>query len=188
MVRKLGKEVKEWFKVSEIAKVVGVSKVSIYNKIKTIDADILQSLWKREKGIIYYNIKAVDIIINAFNQNEYVPSESQEQNEDETEEIENNKNDNEYREKYISELENEIKYLKDQIAIKDDLIVKHVKLIENEQVLRKQDQQAITLLEEDRAKAINDKMVEWREGHFKGECEENKKSFNIIKRMFNKGK
>ncbi|MBN2619439.1 MAG: hypothetical protein JXR64_14110 [Spirochaetales bacterium] len=180
----MGKEVKEWFKVSEIAKVVGVSKVSVYNKIKTIDANILQSLWKREKGIIYYNIKAVDVIINAFNQNEYVPSENQ----DETENGEDNKDDNEYREKYISELENEIKYLKEQIAIKDDLIVEHVKLIENEQVLRKQDQQAITLLEEDRAKAINDKMVEWREEHFKEECEENKKPFNIIKRIFNKEK
>lgn len=183
-MRKLGKEVKEWFKVSEIAKVVGVSKVSVYNKIKTIDANILQSLWKREKGIIYYNIKAVDIIINAFNQNEYVPSENQE----ETENIEDNKNDNEYREKYISELENEIKYLKEQITIKDDLIINHVKLIENEQVLRKQDQQAITLLEEDRAKAINDKMAEWREEHFKEECKENKKPFNIIKRLFNKEK
>lgn len=183
-MRKLGKEVKEWFKVSEIAKVVGVSKVSVYNKIKTIDANILQSLWKREKGIIYYNIKAVDIIINAFNQNEYVPSENQE----ETENIEDNKNDNEYREKYISELENEIKYLKEQITIKDDLIINHVKLIENEQVLRKKDQQAITLLEEDRVKAINDKMVEWREEHFKEGCEENKKTFNFIKRFFNKEK
>lgn len=158
----MGKEVKEWFKVSEIAKTVGVSKVSVYNKIKTINADILQSLWKREKGIIYYNIKAVDIIINAFNQNEYVPSENQNENES----IEDNINDNEYREKYISELESEIKYLKEQIVIKDDLIINHVKLIENEQVLRKQDQQAITLLEEDRANAINKKMVAWREEHF----------------------
>lgn len=184
-MRKLEKEVKEWFKVSEIANVVGVSKVSIYNKIKTIDADILQSLWKREKGITYYNIKAVDIIINAFNQNEYVPPEPDVQNE---EEIQDNQDHNEYREKYILELENEIKYLKDQIVVKDDLIDKHIKLIENEQVLRKQEQQAITLLEEDRAKVINDKMVQWREGHFKEKYEGNKESFNFIKRFFNKGK
>ncbi len=183
-MRKLGKEVKEWFKVSEMAKMMGLSKVSVYNKIKTIDANILQSLWKKEKGITYYNKKAFDIIRNDFNQNNYAPSEDQ----DETERIEDNRNYNEYREKYISELENEIKYLKEQIAIKDDLIVEHVKLIENEQVLRKQDQQAITLLEEDRAKAINNKMAEWRDEHFKEECEENKKSFNIIKKLFNKEK
>lgn len=174
----MGKEVKEWFKVSEIAKVVGVSKVSVYNKIKTIDTNILQSLWKREKGIMYYNIKAVDIIINAFNQNEYVPSENQE----ETENIEDNKNDNEYIEKYILELENEIKYLKEQITIKDELIVNHVKLIENEQVLRKQDQQAITLLEEDRARAIEEKMTTWREEHYS----EPKNEDGFLKRIFKK--
>lgn len=170
----MGKEVKEWFKVIEIAEMVGLSKVSIYNKIKTIDESILQSLWKKEKGVIYYNIKAVDIIVDAFNQNDYVPSENQ----DEIENIEDNK----YREKYISELENEIKFLKEQIKVKDDLIVNHVKLIENEQVLRREDQQAITLLEEDRARSIDEKMTTWREEHYS----DVKKEDGFLKRIFKK--
>lgn len=174
----MGKEIKEWFKVVEIAEMVGLSKVSVYNKIKTIDEDILQSLKKKEKGVIYYNIKAVEIIVNSFNQNEPTPSES----EYKFENVEDNKKDDKYREKYILELENEIKYLKEQISIKDELIINHVKLIENEQVLRKQDQQAITLLEEDRARAINEKMTTWREEHYS----EPKNEDGFLKRIFKK--
>lgn len=170
---------KEWFKVIEIAEMIGFSKVSVYNKIKAINSDTLQGLQKKEKGITYYNQKAVDIIRDLFNQNDY---EAAEVIEDESENTRTNIEDNKYLEKYILELENEIKYLKEQISIKDELIINHVKLIENEQVLRKQDQQSITLLEEDRARAIDEKMATWREEHYS----EHKNEYGFLKRIFKK--
>lgn len=178
----MSKGVKEWHKVIEIAEMLGFSKVTVYNKIKTINSDTLQGLQKKEKGITYYNQKAVDIIRDSFKQNDY---EAAEISEDEKESIKENISDNKYLEKYISELENEVKFLKEQIKVKDDLIVNHVKLIENEQVLRREDQQAMKLLEDDRAKAIDEKMDTWRKEHYT-EPTEPKNEDGFLKRIFKK--
>jgi len=63
----VSKEIKEWFKVIEIAEMLNLSKVSVYNKIKTINSNTLQGLQKKEKGITYFHVKAVNIIKAEFN-------------------------------------------------------------------------------------------------------------------------
>lgn len=198
----MGKEVKEWFKVIEIAEMLGFSKVSVYNKIKTINSDTLQGLQKKEKGITYYNQKAFDIIRDSFKQNDY---EAAEVIEDESENTRVDIEDNKYLEKYILKLESDIEYYKEElrknkedIKEKDNLIKnelnkgnelfqehiklskEHVKLLENEQILRRDNIKEINLLEEERAKAIDEKMNTWREEHYL----EPKNKGGFFKRLF----
>lgn len=175
----MSKEVKEWFKVIEIAELLGLSKVSIYNKIKALDNDVLQPLQRKEKGITYFNLKAVDIIRAAFTQDNDIAVDADEVAPEETEDINGG---NEYIGLYISELKSEIEFLKEQIKNKDDLINKHVKLVENEQVLRREEQRAAALLEEARIKEIDNKISEWRKEHFKEPAQEE----GFFKRLFRK--
>ena len=173
----MSKENKEWFKVIEIADMLGFSKVTIYNKIKEIKEETLQPLRKKEKGITYYNYKLIDILRNEnLSDDSFVDIKSEEMVQDEmTATVINDK----YIDLYISELKSEIEFLKNQILIKDELIIKQLKLIENEQILRREDQKGISLLEEQRIKNIDEKMTTWREVHFK---EESKEGF--FKRIF----
>lgn len=198
----MGKEVKEWFKVIEIAEILGFSKVSVYNKIKAINSDTLQGLQKKEKGITYYNQKAVDIIRDSFKQNDYEVAEIIE---DEKGSIGERISDYKYLEKYILKLESDIEYYKEElrknkedIKEKDNLIKnelnksnelfqehiklskEHVKLLENEQILRRDNMKEINLLEEERSKAIDEKMNTWREEHYSDP--KNKDGF--LKRLF----
>lgn len=175
----MSKEIKQWFKVVEIADMVGYSKVSVYNKIKTFNSDILKDLQKKEKGITYFNLEAVEIIRAAFNQDNFSNVDI-----DHEETAEDNTPNNEYINLYITELQNEIEFLKGQIHTKDDLINKHVKLVENEQVLRREEQQAISLLEEARSREIDEKLMTWRNEHFSKDIKENKKG--LFKKLFRK--
>lgn len=109
------KENKEWFKVIEIADMIDVSKVSVYNKIKTLNSDVLQGLQKKEKGITYFHLKAVGIIKELFN-----PDSTQTSDIDQDEiSAEENISDNEFVGLYISELKGEVESLKDQMQTKD---------------------------------------------------------------------
>lgn|GEM_PF-3966499 len=104
---KVSNESKEWFKVIEIADLLRLSKVIIYNKIKTLDNDVLQPLQSKEKGIAFYNYKIIDMIrdnpINTIK-----------------EEVAADTTSDKYIDIYISELKEEIRFLKEQIRAKAD--------------------------------------------------------------------
>ncbi len=163
---------KEWFKVIEIADLLRLSKVSIYNKIKTLDNDVLQPLQRKEKGITYYNYKIIDMIRdNPINTTK--------------EETAADTTSDKYIDIYISELKDEINFLKEQIRNKDDLILRQVKLVENDQILRRDNSPQINQLEEDRSRAVDEKMTTWREEHFSSEIKEIKESpLQRLKRFF----
>ncbi|GAA0780049.1 hypothetical protein GCM10008908_39450 [Clostridium subterminale] len=168
----MNNESKEWFKVIEIADLLGLSKVSIYNKIKTLDNDVLQPLQRKEKGITYYNYKIIDMI--GDNPIDKAKDEV-------VADIVSDK----YIDIYISELKEEIKFLKEQIRSKDDLILKQVKLVENEQILKREEQKAIQMLEESKAKEVDEKLTVWREQHYSSEIKEIKESpLQRLKRFF----
>ena len=168
----MSNESKEWFKVIEIADLLGLSKVSIYNKIKTLDNDVLQPLQRKEKGITYYNYKIIDMIRdNPINTTK--------------EEAAADTTSNKYIDIYISELKDEIEFLKEQIRNKDDLILRQVKLVENDQILRGNNSTQINQLEENRSRVIDEKMTTWREEHFSSDIEEIKESpLQRLKRFF----
>lgn len=107
---KVSKEFKEWFKVIEIADLLGLSKVSVYNKIKTLNSDTLQSLQKKEKGITYYNFKIIDMLRSESGSQD---NKSESDNPDQ-DEASADIDDNNYKELYISHLEKEIEYLRQQ--------------------------------------------------------------------------
>lgn len=171
------KEIKEWLKVIEIADMIGVSKVSVYNKIKTLNSDILQGLQKKEKGITYFHLKAVNIISELFNPDNTQPVDDEISTEEDIP-------DNEYVGLYISELKGELKSLKEQMQTKDiqiseanERLKQAHKLIENNQILLKdKPKQDIFLLEEHfqdldtKLEEVKNKMADRKE-------QQNKKSF-----------
>lgn len=168
----MSNESKEWFKVIEIADLLGLSKVSIYNKIKTLDNDVLQPLQRKEKGITYYSYKIIDMIRD----NPVITTK---------EETATDIISDKYIDIYISELKEEIKFLKEQIHNKDDLISKHIKLVENEQILRGEQQKAIQMIEESRTKEADGKLTVWREKSFSSEGKDIKESpLQRLKRFF----
>lgn len=165
---------KEWYRVIEIADLLSLSKVSIYNKIKTIESETLQPLQRKEKGITYYHAKLIDILRDTSSQQTNTQEDISQE-----EAAADIVNDN-YADLYISELKSEIEFLKEQIRNKDGLLEKHVKLIENEQVLRREEQRAIIMLEEARAKEVDEKITSWRKEHFT----EQKNEDGFLKRLF----
>ena len=133
---KVSEEIKDWFKVIEIAEMLNLSKVSVYNKIKTINSDILQGLQRKEKGITYFHVKAVNIIKAEFNQEQDTNTETATTTEDY-----NIKDD------FINTLKNQ---LKDQSAIIHELnerLRQEQELNKNNQVLQLRQPQDIKALE-----------------------------------------
>lgn len=158
--------VKEWFNISEIADKLNFSRPTVYKKISTIDIDILRSLQKREKNITYYSVKVIDILKKDLSYDDITKSEiTFDAAEDQAapEEIKN------YEEDYIQDLKSQIEFLKEQLRTKDDLILNHVKLIENEQVLRREQQKTYALMDEERARQVDEKLQAWRKEHFEEE-------------------
>ena len=125
----MSKEFKEWFKVSELAVLLGLSKVSIYNKIKQVDDAALQPLRKVDKGVTYYHFKILDFL---------QPKEEQPEQQTET--------DNKYVDDYIRSLQDQVDHLKEQIAVKDEQIATRDKQMEYMQVLLK-DKKEVQLLD-----------------------------------------
>lgn len=112
---------KEWLNISEIADLLQCSRPTVYKKIDTVDTVVLQTLQKRVKNVTYYNYKLVDILKEEPPQPQdksidIKPKEPADlkivlENQDEaaTDIVSDN-----YRERYISHLEKEIEYLKQQ--------------------------------------------------------------------------
>ena len=132
----MSEEIKEWFKVIEIAEMLNLSKVSVYNKIKTINSNTLQGLQKKEKGITYFHVKAVNIIKAEFNQEQDTNAETETITEDY-----NIKDD------FINTLKDQ---LKDQSVIIHELnerLRQEQELNKNNQVLQLRQPQDIKALE-----------------------------------------
>lgn len=137
----MSKEIKEWFKVTEIADTLGFSKVTVYNKIKGFKEETLQPLRKTLKGITYYNYKIIDLL------KDKIQPEGIDQEETATEEIENH-NKKGYEDEYIQDLKADINFLRQQVQELNNRLATEQELTKNMQVLQlKQQAPDIKMLE-----------------------------------------
>jgi transcriptional regulator with XRE-family HTH domain len=137
----MSKEFTEWLKVSEIANLLGLSRVTIYKKLKQVNSEDLQSLQQVNNGITYYNVKILDIL---------QPKEPSEEPIKEEEEHHKDATQSNYTNEYITSLLLQIDFLKEQLDVKDEQLTTKDRLLENMQVLLKDKQQPdIKLLDQE---------------------------------------
>lgn len=91
---------KEWLNISEIAQMIGISRVTMYSRLEKIDKKVLHSLQIKVKGKVLYNIKIIEILSDIKSIN-----------------LEKN-----YKKDYIENLKDEISFLKAQIIARDEQI------------------------------------------------------------------
>ncbi|MDU2057602.1 MAG: hypothetical protein E6716_19225 [Clostridioides difficile] len=178
--------------VSEISVLTGLSKVSIYKKIKQ---EKFQEFITRNKGITYVSEDGVKLILKEFEVKRVksdglnsLNCEHDFENEEVAITIENKGIEEEkewlkeLKVEYINSLKDEIKYLRKQIEKKDNQIQELINLNKNNQVLLKQqqDKEINQLKLEDHIKEFDEKLLVLKE---KMEQKRNtKKSFlNIFK-------
>ena len=178
--------------VSEISVLTGLSKVSIYKKIKQ---EKFQEFITRNKGITYISEDGVKLILKEFEVKRVksdglnsLNCEHDFENEEVAITIENKGIEEEkewlkeLKVEYINSLKDEIKYLRKQIEKKDNQIQELINLNKNNQVLLKQqqDKEINQLKLEDHIKEFDEKLLVLKE---KMEQKRNtKKSFlNIFK-------
>ena len=178
--------------VSEISVLTGLSKVSIYKKIKQ---EKFQKFITRNKGITYVSEDGVKLILKEFEVKRVksdglnsLNCEHDFENEEVAITIENKGIEEEkewlkeLKVNYINSLKDEINYLREQIEKKDNQIQELVNLNKNNQVLLKQqqDKEINQLKLEDHIKEFDEKLLVLKE---KMEQKRNtKKSFlNIFK-------
>jgi Leucine-rich repeat (LRR) protein len=150
------------YKISEIVDSIGVSKATVYNKLSSLK-DILRNHVKVRKGVRYVDYEGFQIIKNSigFSKEQYtdfttpltenlIPEVENIDNIDDSSKLESL----EINDKYLESLEKQIEYLKSIITEKDkqletrDLQINDMtKLVENSQVLLKQQQEKILFLE-----------------------------------------
>lgn len=133
--------------VAEVSVLTGLSKVSIYNKIKLKE---IEQYVVKNKGITYISDEGVDLIKGALNLKEYTLNHSNDiLKVDESEVPINieNKDIEEFKAElkelnkdYLSSLKSENELLKKQLDEKDKQIAELHKLIENNQILLKEEQ------------------------------------------------
>ena len=158
--------------VSEISVLTGLSKVSIYKKIKQ---EKFQEFIIRNKGITYVSEDGVNLILKEFRvkrvKSEGLNSlncESDFKNEEVTVTIENRGIESneewlkELKVDYINSLKDEIEYLRGQIEKKDNQIQELINLNKNNQVLLKQqqDKEINQLKLEDHFKEVDEKLLD----------------------------
>jgi len=162
-------KVSKKYTIAEVARCIGVSKATVYNKIQDFQ-NILESHIKVVKGIKYLDERGLHVIKDSIgvskNRNTILePLESADEKQHET------KNSSsletlETLERYVESLENQTEFLKkdkdnqiatlnEQLKVKDiqihslaDALSKSQKLNENSQILLGQAQQKILYLEE----------------------------------------
>jgi len=125
--------------ISEIAKLCGVSRQSIYSKVnsKSLQGLLTGHIHKNDKGFTVFDDEGVNIISCQYDSQFTVKNESIDCKPD-------------------SKLDSEIiEILKEQIKIKDNRIDTLMNQMENMQVLLKQEQNTVKLLEEKHTPFIN---------------------------------
>ena len=178
--------------VSEISVLTGLSKVSIYKKIKQ---EKFQKFITRNKGITYISEDGVKLILKEFEVKRVksdglnsLNCEHDFENEEVAVTIENKwieeekERLKELKAEYINDLKDEIKYLREQIEKKDNQIQELVNLNKNNQVLLKQqqDKEINQLKLEDHIKEFDEKLLNLKD---KMDKKRNTKKlfFNIFK-------
>lgn len=130
----MSKEFKEWFKVIEIADLLGLSKVSVYNKLKTLNSKTLQSLQRKEKGVMYYNYKIIDMLKD----NSSLSSPPVDGVQETAAEQADTSKGLDYQGEYIKSLKDDIVFLRSQVKNLSDRLAAEQELHRNTQVLFKQ--------------------------------------------------
>lgn len=151
------------YKISEIVDIIGVSKATVYNKIGSLQ-DLLRNHINIRKGVKYVDYEGFSIIKDSigFSKVQYTDLKEDPTKEPETIDISivSNKIETlENNDKLIESLETQLEYLKSVIAekdkqleVRDTQIIGMTKLVENSQVLLRQQQDKILFLEDSNTK------------------------------------
>lgn len=184
------------YKVSEIAKAMGLSKVTIYNRVNTLQNE-LKPYIRHKKGVQYIDDKGLLILkkscglkVDDDALQETAASKAQEQDisdglkqfESLNKSIESLKNS--VNSEYVQALKNQIEDLKTEIENKNRQLDAKDRLLENFQVMLQSERQSRLQLEaarEEREKKMDTFISEWRQDRRE---REEKKGF--FKKLFNK--
>ena len=130
------------YKVVDVAKMLDVSKVTIYEKMKLLKKE-LKPYIKLKGNVKYVDTQGIEIIRKSL-------KDYQEEENNFTNTLLNTEHDIEgsIENPYIQHLKEEIEYYRNQLKAKDEQINTHMELIQNFQVLIKQEQTKYLLLEE----------------------------------------
>ena len=130
--------------VAELSVLTGLSKVSIYNKIKLKE---IEQYVVKNKGITYVSDEGIALIKEGLNLKEDTLNNSLKSNKDEIAVSIDNKEIEEFKvelkelnKDYLNSLKSENELLKKQLEEKDKQIAELHKLIENSQILLKEEQ------------------------------------------------
>lgn len=150
------------YTVSQASQMLGVSKVTIYNKLNSLNSE-LKPYIKRKNNILHIDDKGLLIIkesidlINVQNtlNNEDIKVSSKEESNDSLNQfkdvkelIETVKNMVENSQgNYVNSLVSQIELLKSELQKKDEQINNTLRLLENSQVLLKQHKEKVLMLE-----------------------------------------
>lgn len=133
-----------YYKVVEVAELLGVSKVTIYDKLKSLKKE-LRPFVKVTQNKTFIADEGVELIKSSLKVNQVVSKDEEELNNNLT--VQENE--------YVLSLINQIEFLRQQIDTKDDqlrskdeLLVARDELLKNFQILLKQEQDTRLLLEE----------------------------------------
>lgn len=136
------------YTITEAAKQLQVSRVTVYKKIESIKD--LKSHVKIKNNIKYIDDTGLDIIKLSMANN----SDSKVDTEEEIDEAVKQSNETyseqftDLQDKYINSLQSQIEYLKNELEVKNKLISDQARMIENSQVLLRDNQQKILMLED----------------------------------------
>ena len=124
-------------KVSWMANELSKSKTSIYKKTNTLK-DVLKPYKKKLNGVIYYTTEGFEIIKNSYS----IPIIETEVDDNTPNQI-----DDKYINLLLSDKDEQIKHLKEQLKEKDKSIEQAMELVKNNQVLLLQSQERVLMLE-----------------------------------------
>jgi predicted RNase H-like nuclease (RuvC/YqgF family) len=171
------------YTVSEIAKLTGVSKVSIYNKLKLKE---IEKFTHKNKGITYVSEEGLNLIKEILNLNEEATTSLNDKEIESNKHIENKefKEDLSLIEDYINSLKDENEKLWVQIQEKDkqiqelqSIISQNNRLVENSQILLKNTQEKEPLMLEEHFKEFNNKLEKIKDNMSQRTDDEKQKSF-----------
>ncbi|MBU3182887.1 hypothetical protein [Clostridium psychrophilum] len=183
----MSKDSKQWLKVIEIASLIGLSKVTVYKKLKAIDSKVLRPLLKIEQGIQYYDIKILDLLqpeqhCDSVNDNTYnlhsINSTSIPLNDYVAMDSENIN----LKTDYISTLKDQLNKKDIQIQDLNKRLSQEQELHQNTQILFKQQQPKQILQLEAHFEELDNKLIEIKDKMQKKE----KDHKGIFKKIFSK--
>ena len=126
--------------VAEVSVLTGLSKVSIYNKIKLKE---IEKYVVKNKGITYISDEGINLIFKGLNLNDDKLKDLTNGLNSEREDFDisiKNTDFKEFNKEYLNSLNSENEFLKKQLDEKDKQISELHKLIENSQILLKEEQ------------------------------------------------